>query len=939
MSAVSPTPQQITATLRTHRDRTINMIIKQQHSNQHSEHNAPLPHHSVTAHGPRSTSTTLIHPHTERPSHDSSTDHVRRSAERGRLAEQRIRSERRQVSVERQARKQTAADILDNDRRQRQQQLQHQHNRNSRLPPHLTSAWKGSEVSVEEWRRKVREERETIEAEEVQMAERMKQMKERIVQLQAEERAEEERQQRSSQANERAEAEQRAADDKRRSDRQRWAANLKSESHYDREDRRASISTDSSIDSSSDIDAERGNPERDTAAELTRLWDEFKHRWTPEKQPAAYNHEHAATQSTAVVKEKDGELTSLTASTDASIRELTAMLNDMIKEFNITAAAAGDDKPIVTEPVRDERPETVQVQQSSKLHIDEVITAASVASVTTATAAANAIARKPSPLSSPASSPTRLNTAQRQRSTERGEAQEAEWQLILQELKHDKREQNQQSATDAGDGRGGGGRVGLFVPSIFNERDEKSTEPTQAEQLHQHVDEKKATKRAHVEVEDDIDSQDGEDGVVYSGLIDFDVNDPHEIDRQRRIEEQLAAEITERKEQHSVQHHKAQLNEASEAMKSSERVREAIHRYKQSGLTADDVKHEKVALGANEQTSELRSRQPMIDSTVDVRHWLERLERKIDALANQQQHPTLSQESQPTQRRAKRKTAVAQPAADIFAPIEPPQPDEQVQDEQKESARSHKQQAARASEPTLPSKDARPTSPPQHNNRPRVDNERKYADDERAHPSTTSRSHFASTHSSDAPPAFDPLHTVNQSSIARSLQRPNVNGGVVVDNGSGGLSLQECFSRRMGHIIASDEQRRQARRQRHNLAHSHCMDEYEQYTTSRVHPLSQKHPSSSRPSNSAVRQRRGPSAQSKAASTSYNASSTHLRMQQGLRGVIDVGEARARTDRMWRQLPEVRRRRDEQRKREERRRSVERRKSYDRQRRATQQRG
>ena len=985
MTAVSPSPQQITATLRTHRDHTINMIIKQQH-NQHTLHNAPLPHHSITAHSPHNNSAPpLAPPPSQDPPRSRAVDE-QRAAERGRLAEERTRRERHKASVERHSREQTAAHILSLDKQHRQQQRRQQHSRDSQLPSHLRPDGGGSGVSVEEWRRRVREEREKIEAEEGQMTERMKQMKERIVQLQAEEQAEERKQQHDRQRRQEAEAGQREADEKRRDDRRRWAAALTSApSQYVTGESRASLSTDSSSGSDSDSPSEVAavRREEETALEMTRLWDDFKHRWTPQKQQPAHAAPHAPTSSTSATQKADAEaesgLHSLTASTDASLRELTVMLNDMIREFNITAAAVGEDnKPLVLQTASgDEHSATASaVDERHTRDMDETKAAASIASLTVATAAVSVTARKPSPLSSPASSPTRLNTAQRQRSVERGEAQEAEWQLILHELKHDGRDNSQHTANTR-DERGGGaaGRVGLFVPSILHkqqhttstsDQQQRQSQRAEEERKEGSTEEKKRTQQvrstAHV---DDGHGDDGADGVLYSGLIDFDVNDPHEIDRQRRIEAQLAADRTAQQQQRKERARQAEEDKEEEKKKSelavsSERVRDDINRYKRSGLPTESWLDETAAAGLAGQASEPRSKPPMLDSTVDVRRWLERLERKIDALANQQQQPSVTQQRDSAQRGIKRKTAAAQPAADVFAPVnQPPQPQRLDDDDRKEP---HKPPTAPAAEPTPQADSGWPAARAPRDIR-HIDDDGKYAtDDEQPDMSPPAASRPTVSQQVSAALSQPPHIPANQSDSSHSQQRPSavsgVSGGIVV-GGGGGLTLQECFARRLGHLIASDEQRRQARQQRHEEAHKHCAAN-DDYGTAPHHHAPSTHSHSRATGHKlqaagsellgrSVRQTRhaASSAQppamwhplSAGRSSSSSSLTSHSRPQQhlGVRGVISVREARARSARVWRHLPEVRRRREEQRKREERRRSVERRQSYDRQRRAAQQ--
>lgn len=778
----------------------------------------------------------------------------------------------------------------------------------------------------------MREEREAIEAEEGHMIERMKEMKQRIVQLQAEERAEDERHQHDRHRREEAEAAVRLVDEKRRSDRQRWAATLTTApTHYVAEERSTPHSADSSSDSDGDMDS-GGTVRRseDTTAEMTRLWDEFKHKWTPHKQPPPSAPPAPTTTSSAAAgrAEQGSEvgLQSLTAGTDASIRELTAMLNDMIQEFNITAAAAGDDKPIVVQTADDgQLRDTARADGSSEREEEEAVAAASAASVTAATAAVTA--RKPSPLSSPASSPTRLNSAQRQRSVERGEAQEAEWHLILQQLKADKTDNREQATTGWTEGaRGGANRVGLFVPSIFNARQER-------EQKEASTDSKQTRQYgARVERAVAADGEEEADGVVYSGLIDFDVNDPHEIDRQRRIEAQLRAETTVRRQQQRRQQHAAVEEEERQRTVSSERVREAISRYKQVGLTAEEL-DEKAEV---ESTSEVLSKQAVLEPTVDVRLWLERLERKIDALANQQPQSTLVDGGNRVQRSTKRRTAAAQPAADIFAPVE--QPPQQQQRDDNEKREPHKQHSAPAATP-IAAADIQPAaSRTQRSSQHRIDtdSDSKYSDDEQPRPVPAHRS--ASTHSSFAPlPSASNIAPRNVT--AHSYQRSSAADGL--DGSGGGLTLQECFARRMGHIIATDEQRRRARQQQHSLSHAHCTADADYHTAARHYPLPSHTQPASQSANHAIRRRRhGASVQSAAGSAvsagSASVSSSHRRMQLGERGVISASEARARSARVWRQLPEVRRRREEQRKREERLRSVERRQSYDRQRQAGQ---
>ena len=945
MTAVSSTPQQITATLRTHRDRTINMIIKQQH-NQHTLNNAPLPRHSITAHKQYLTTTSLVEPRFDHHSHRRIECDERQSADRGRRAEQRVRQERHKASREQYERKQSTVHILNADKQHRQQQLQHQHRRDSQLPAHLTAARTTNGVGVEEWRRRVREEREAIEAEEGQMMERVQQMKQRIVQLQAEERAEEERQQHDTRRRHHEEATQRAMVDEKRDEKQRWVAALTSApTHYVREERSAPLSSDSSSDSSHGGEVRR---EEDTAAEMTRLWDEFKHKWTPPKQPSSSappTQLPAPVAAESAEKESAGDLHSLTASTDASIRELTVMLNDMIKEFNITAAAVGDEKPIVPQTTQHKQVETVWAGKNSKQHTEEVMAAASAASVTSATAAINVTARKPSPLSSPSSSPTRLNTAQRQRSAARGEAQEAEWHLILQELKHDKPQLSEQTATAPAEGRvDGGGRVGLFVPTIFNKREERKRAESKPHRAAQEEQEEEMTdgkepqrKRAPTAAEFDVNGEDGADGVVYSGLIDFDVNDPHEIDRQRRIEAQLVAETTARQQQQSKKQPQQAEERERQSTVSDERVREAINRYKRSGLAAEEIDEKKESAGMEERTSEMQSKSPQLDSTVDVRQWLERLERKIDALANQQPHLTAVQGENKAQRSTKRKATGTQPAADIFAPVQ--QPEQQQEKHHNEKGRElHKQQSASTTEPASSADTAWSDVHTQRDNQRRTDNDKKYASDVQPQPPPT-RTDRTSAYAGTAP-SSQPFVTTTHSASSHSQQRSSVIGAVDGGGGSAGsgLTLQECFARRMGHIIATNEQRRHEREQhRLSLAHARCTADDDYSTAARHSSLSHTRPAS-QPSHRTGRRRYGASFQSSAASATPGVavSSGHLRMQLGGRAVIGAREARARSARVWRQLPEVHRRREEQKKREERRRSVERRQSYDKQRRAGQ---
>ena len=944
MTSVSPTPQQITATLRTHRDRTINMLITQQQRNQHTQHNAPLPHHTITPHYIHTTTTTTTHPSTH-PSPYQREQAERRAVERGERAEERVRHERHRVSVEQQERQHTITRILNTDKQHRQQQLQHQHSRNSRLPAHLRPGWEDDGVSVDEWRRRVREEREAIEAEEEQMMERMKEMKQRIVQLQAEERAEEDRQQRDRDSQQEAERVQREADEKRRDDRRRWAATLTSApAHYvTEESRAASLSTDSSSDSDSDSAGRHGTASHeDTAAEMTRLWDEFKHKWTPQKQPPSATPPPPTAATSAVEekgkeKGKEGELQSLTASTDASIRELTAMLNDMIKEFNITAAAAGDEQPIVVQPARHEQTTTAWLDEKSEHDTDRMAAVVSAASISAATAAVTA--RKPSPLSSPAPSPTWLNTAQRQRSVKRGEAQEAEWQLILQELKHDKRERDEQTPTGRTDG---GGRVGLFVPSIFSQREHRVEQELKEQSSHRRQ-ESRTVARPLVEEAEHAD--DGEDGVVYSGLIDFDVHDPHEIDRQRRIEAQLIADKAARTEQRTQQQ---QLPDEADkqATDSDVRVREAIDRYKRSEAATEEVgmDDEKSVGRLDEQPRQPRLKPAaVVEPTADVRQWLERLERKIDALANQQQQQSVAEAGKKAQPSSKPQPSAVRPAADIFAPVEQTQQQRDKETDKNANREPHQQQSAQATESiTQPADSNQHTTRTHRNTQHRtLDYDGKYAEEDvpprpppAAHPTSYySSAYTVSHHPTVAPSLAAPFVVTAGSATSDSYQRSNAAGTVYGSSGSsgGGLTLQDCFARRMGHVIATNEQRRQARQQRQQAAHAHYAAN-DQYDTARHHSLSHSH-AASKPAGRTGRQY----TVSGQAAAGTAVSGTHRRMQLVERGVVGVREARARSARAWRQLPEVRRRRDEQKRREERRRSVERRQSYDRQRRAGQQ--
>ena len=918
MTAVSPSPQQLTATLRTHRDRTINMIVRQ-HS-QHTLNNAPLPHHTITAHKARNSSEQLIDAHGERPSHRNRAADEQRAVDRGRRAKERVRHQRHQASIQQQTRQRTTAHILDTDRQHRQQQLQRQHNRDAQLPAHLTT-------SVDEWRRRVREEREAIEAEEGQMVERMKQMKQRIVQLQTEERAEERRQQQDRYRRKKAESAQLVLDEKARGDRGRWAAALTSApSHYLTEGSRSSLSTDSSDDSESDPDVggsgkvQRGD---NTAGEMTRLWDEFKHKWTPEKRaPAATPSIPAATVSAAEQeKRENGDLHSLTASTDASIRELTVMLNEMIEEFNVTAAAAGEQKPIAAQATEEEK---------SAQYTGDVMAAASAASVTAATAAVTVTTRKPSPLSSPASSPTRLNTAQRQRSVERGEAQEAEWHLILQELKHDNRQSNEPTAAGrtGGAARGNRGRVGLFVPSILDRRDEKKRESQQHRAAHGEQKGDGSTRRKDPAGADEAAGEDdGADGVLYSALIDFNVNDPHEIDRQRRIETQLAAERTARTDE-KIQKWRTEQQEEKQ-IASSERVRDAVARYERAEETTQELDEGREATALFEQTSEVRGRPTVFDSSVDVRQWLQRLERKIDALANQQsQQPIVADDSSGAQRSIKHRATVTQAAVDIFAPVE----------------RLHhrddrdKQHSVAAAEATPLLDDSVLTTRAVRSDQHRPDNDSKYADDEQPQPPPAARPK-PTTAPTSVPPPPQSLILANLSASSDSRRQSSAGGGADDDEGGRGgqWTLQQCFARRMGHVIANSEQRRQARQRQHGRAHAQCTADDEYHLERHSAPPSHAHTASQRAvSSSSQRWRNASFVRSTAgpAVSIGSVSDSHRRMQLGARGVVDAREARARSARVWRQLPEIRGRREEKKRREERRRSVERRQSYDRQRRA-----
>ena len=474
-----------------------------------------------------------------------------------------------------------------------------------------------------------------------------------------------------------------------------------------------------------------------------------------------------------------------------------------------------------------------------------------------------------------------------------------------------------------------------FVPSIFNPRNERKRQ----EQQDDSTDNKQRTQ--HTATEKHVNDAYGDeeaDGVVYSGLIDFDVNDPHEIDRQRRIEAQLTAETTARHQQQRQQPQPTEEEEEVEEEEedtqstavSSKRVREAINRYKRSGLATEEVDEKKEA----ELTSYMRPVPPVLEPTMDVRRWLERLERKIDALANQQQQPTVLNGSGKAERSMKRK-ATQQPAADIFAPIEQQRPQQQPVDD--DESGPHKPSTTGAVRPQ------HTTQPAARAHQRRTDTDSKYADDEQSQPPPPPPTDPACFQSSVAQPRLASVIPPHSAS-SYSHQRPDAGGRADGDGGSGGggLTLQQCFARRMGHVIASDEQRRQARQQRHHLAHAHCSadDDYDYHTAARHHTTQPSHSQSAVLSvNPASRRRRfGASVHSTAASVapSVGVSSSHRRMQLGERGVIGEREARARSARVWRQLPEVRRRREEQRKREERRRSVERRQSYDQERRACQ---
>ena len=948
MTAVSQSPQQITATLRTHRDRTINMIIQQQRQQQpHRQHplsNAPLPPHTVTAYKPHATA--ALHTDSHTPSHPRQprVEDERRAAERGRRADERVRHERQQASSAQHARKLSSEQMLHTDRQHRARQLQQQHARDQRLPAHLRADWTQGGVSVEEWRRRVREENEAVEAEEGQARERMQQTRQRIVAVQAEERAEEERQQQDKRRRDEAEAAQRLADERKRDDRRRWAASLTSApARYTSADSSSARSTDSSDDSSSESDSRTtARRQEETAAEMTRLWDDFKHRWTPPKQPAAAVSPVARdTTATAPGRGAEGGssvagLHSLTASTDASIRELTAMLNDMISEFNITANAAGSDSkaPLVRTALEQQTSTRVRAALADErrtVDSSAVMAAVSVASLTAATAAAGVVARKPSPLSSPASSPTRLSTAQRQRSVQRGDAQEAEWEVILHELKQDKQESKQQTVAD---------RVGLFVPSILSQRDERIAQEEKREQTTERKQSRR--RRSAVEAEDEVD---GADGVVYSGLIDFDVNDPHEIDRQRRIEAQLAADSTARTEQHyrapQRTPHKLPNQEREESALSSDRVREAIDRYKQSALSADEPTAERSgASRVDGQHSE-----PGLDSTVDVRRWLERLERKIDALANQQQQPTVaSQSSSKAMRSSERKGKGAPPAASIFAPVE-----RQHDDRAKAESPPDRSKAATATEAASDERAAAARYP---RDGPRANSEQKSAVDGPAQPPLSPVSSAPAAQLTVTPPPRPRVATPHAARPPPQLRASAISvsrGG----DGSGELSLQECFARRMGHVIASEEQRQRERQQRHTTAHAHCADTAEdEYYHHARHDSRTAH---SRPASRSQPLQYSGDNRRRIASVQYSSAMPHLsggrtavgratggvqqqqqQVRSSVRAVVGEREARARSSRVWRQLPEVRSRREEQRRREQRRANVQRRQSYDRERRAGQ---
>ena len=479
----------------------------------------------------------------------------------------------------------------------------------------------------------------------------------------------------------------------------------------------------------------------------------------------------------------------------------------------------------------------------------------------------------------------------------KGEQQEKEWESILRDMRSQGREKAR-------------GRVGLFVPSVLRDA---AVERKGGE------DRKGGEERM---ADEDIDA------ALMSRLVDFDVTDPAEIARQRTIEQQIAAQ----RQQRSATEYRTVVRAAAAV------------------ASASGSQTERKEAGGSDGGQQ--------GGDVDVRAWLERLERKIDAMSARALEPRAEHPSPPTQaeirdvpapvrREEESKEALVQlsPAAESVTPVAettPSAPAEPKAKKRKEKVRKEqravkvKQKAVQHAEdedveekyPVTEERQQKPETPPMPRATKGTEKDDRTPPTKPVLPPTPvpaldelveeedrveSKVSEVTTIPLAAPFVLvtkDPRASISRAELPQRRRAP-LSPQPHTESNDGAPSLQEAFARRMGHVIRQDQERH---RSRFHAGHS-----------------------SSGPSSSSIMFPSSvPSASSRyrGAVFGLRTAAGERRSQRGRRAVVGHEEMRRRTERGWRQLPEVQRKVEEKRLQEERRRTLERRRSYDAERRA-----